>query len=359
MKNKILAVSFVIIIFSMFSLNILTNNTKDLVASSIAEVKNASYSTTKEQIGALVKSLENTFNSHITLKKELGVPTNFLDFKLFDRIDSNATLLGKDKWLFYKADYDGKSIDDYKGTNVYSEDEMALIAKNYEEAKEYYKNKGIDFYLMIAPNKEQIYSQYMPANINVVNEDKKADRLIRYLKDHNIQVIDPKSELIQYRNEAQLYYKNDTHWNDIGAFIGAQHINEAVLGTREDFVPEKVYSDGTTTNCDLMNAIGLSLLNTDIEYKYNSDVSNVNAEYSSFGKFKDHYSSNGASDKKILFLGDSFRIALENWLPLYYSNIDFIHRDQYSRQDVDDIQPDVVILEVVERHTDVLFSSMY
>lgn len=359
MKNKIISISFIVIIFGMFSLNILTNNTKELISSSISEVKSGNYSTTTEKISQLVKSLENTYNDHIALKKELGVPTNLIDFKLFNRVDSNATLLGKNKWLFYKATYDGKSIDDYQGINLYSEEQMATIAQNFEEAKKYYADKGIEFHLMICPNKEQIYSKYMPPDISVATQEKKADRLIKYLKERNIPVIDPKAELLEYKDKAQLYYQNDTHWNNLGAFIAAQQINEVILGTRETFDPSRVYSEGKANKCDLLTAIGLPAFNYDKEYNYKSDVSNIDVTYTTVNDYRESFTSNGASDKKVLFIGDSFRWALENWLPNYYSKVDFMHRDHYTKKDVEEIQPEVIIFEVVERHTDALLGPLY
>ena len=359
MKNNIIAVSFIVIIFSMFSLNILCNNAEELISSAVNEVKNSNYSTKKEQIRGLVKNLENKYNDNIVLKKELGVPTNLLDYTLFDRIESNASLVGKDKWMFYKTTYDGKPLDDYEGINIYTDDQMSQITQNIKNAKDYYNSLGIDFQLMICPNKEQVYSEYMPIDIKVTNTEKKADKLIKYLKSNNIDVIDPKPELLQYKDSAQVYYKNDTHWNNLGAFIGAQHINEALLGNRESFDPANIIEEGTAKKCDLLKILGLSLLNKDKEYNYISNVNNVNVEYTAVNENLDHYSSNAASDKKVLLIGDSFRWALQHWMPYYYSSVDFIHRDYFTRDLIDQLKPDVIIYEVVERHTDVLFNQLY
>lgn len=359
MKNKIIAVSFIVIIFSMFSLNILSNNTKALVSSAVNETKNSNYVTKKDKISGLVKNLENKYNDNLVLKKELGVPTSLLDYLLFNKLESNAALLGKNKWLFYKTTYDGKPLDDYKGINVYTNDTMEQITQNVKAAKEHYDSLGIDFKLMLCPNKEQIYSEYMPADIKVENTEKRCDTLIKYLESNNIDVIDPKSELLEYKDSAQVYYKNDTHWNNLGAFIGTQHINQAILGTRDNFDPNNVFDEGTAKKCDLLNILGLSQFNYDKEYNYNNSFNNINVEYTAVNENLDHFSSNAQSDKKVLLIGDSFRWALENWLPYYYSNTDFIHRDYFTPDLIEQLKPDVVIYEVVERHTDVLLNQLY
>ena len=39
-------------------------------------------------------------------------------------------------------------------------------------------------------------------------------------KNTDIKIVYPKNELMEYKDKYQLYYKYDTHWNDIGAYIG-------------------------------------------------------------------------------------------------------------------------------------------
>lgn len=359
MRKKIIGFSFIIIIFGMFLLNILGNNTIELLRSSVASYRSNSYVTYKEKLGGMVKALEDTYNENINYKDKIGTPTSVLDYELFNKIHSNATLLGKDKWLFYQAIYDGRSIDDYQGINLYDEETMSNVKNNYDEAKKYYDDKGINFNLMICPNKEQIYSEFMPSSIQVVSNEKRIDKLINYLEDNNVSVINPKTELLERKKEAQVYYKNDTHWNKVGGFIGSQCINDAILGRHENFDPSKVYDTGETPNCDLLNVIGLSKYNKDIDYSYHSDYSDVNAQYTEVSKGLWHYISNAENHKTVLVMGDSFVDALENWLPNYYDSVYFIHRDLCTSEMIEQIKPDEIVFEVIERQLDELQKPMY
>ena len=36
-----------------------------------------------------------------------------------------------------------------------------------------------------------------------------------------------------------------------------------------------------------------------------------------------------------------------------------MHRDHYTKKDIEEIQPEVIIFEVVERHTDALLGPLY
>ena len=53
-----------------------------------------------------------------------------------------------------------------------------------------------------------------------------ADQLVDYLKEHTtVRVLYAKDELIAHKSpDYNLYYKYDSHWNTVAAFIGAQMI---------------------------------------------------------------------------------------------------------------------------------------
>ncbi len=47
------------------------------------------------------------------------------------------------------------------------------------------------------------------------------DIFVEYIKNNtDIKVVYPKEELLKYKGKYQLYYKYDTHWNSLGAYIG-------------------------------------------------------------------------------------------------------------------------------------------
>lgn len=357
-KNYIISVVFLVIIFTISILTVLTNNTKELISQSIGQVRESNYPSLSLKLKALSSKLESTYNEHIIFKRKIVMPTNIVDYKVFNKIDSKAALLGKDNWLFYKTDYDGNPIEDYKGTNAYSEEQLKQITKNVKDKQDELKQKNIKFYMFMPPNKEQVYSNYMPADIKVINEDKKSDKLIRYLKENNINVIDPKKEILQMKDNFQVYYKNDTHWNKLGSFIGTQLINQEVLGERETFQNDKVISEGKAQSSDLLDILEMSKYNDDIEYNYLSKNSNVDVKYEIIDQNIDEYTSNAKSDIKVLVIGDSFRTLLKSWMPLYYSKVDFVHRSYFKSEMIEKLQPDVVIYEIVERKTDELLTPI-
>ena len=188
-------------------------------------------------------------------------------------IISIQVLSGKDRWLFYKSTTDGNPIADYEGKNIYTLNEMEEILENVSEVQQKLQKRGIQFSLLVAPNKENIYSEFMPDNY-IHNETSRTDILIDYLDKNDINVISPKQKMLDQKNKEQLYYSYDTHWNQLGAYLGVREllINWGI------FLPE--LSD-RTISCeplkghyhycaedDLAKMIGLlGVFDDEIEYK--------------------------------------------------------------------------------------------
>ncbi len=85
-------------------------------------------------------------------------------------------MIGSDNWLFYSMESD---IDDYKGTNLFTEGQLAQIASQLTTSEQWLSNRGSEFVLMIAPNKETIYGEeHLPSYYKKGgrNADRSADR---------------------------------------------------------------------------------------------------------------------------------------------------------------------------------------
>ena len=51
---------------------------------------------------------------------------------------------------------------DYYGEVRFDEDELKAMAEGINEAADFYAARGAKYLIVIAPNKEGIYSEYMP-----------------------------------------------------------------------------------------------------------------------------------------------------------------------------------------------------
>ncbi len=70
---------------------------------------------------------------------------------------------------------------------------------------------------MIAPNKETIYPEYLPAGIARSDNPTWADQILENLNETDVSVLDLRSTLLAEKQNAPVYFKTDTHWNPVGA----------------------------------------------------------------------------------------------------------------------------------------------
>ena len=90
----------------------------------------------------------------------------------------------------------------------------------FQQRQLWSQKRGIDYYLVIAPNKASIYPEFLPRRY-VVQEGLSRQSLIEVLG-AQFPILDLTDSLKQFKDQGQLYYKNDTHWNDLGAWRAYQ-----------------------------------------------------------------------------------------------------------------------------------------
>ena len=109
----------------------------------LAEMPSLSFAGGKELADSLkaFPSLFNSFyNDHVPFRSQLIELNSILNVELLGDSASDSVVLGKDNWLFYT---DEESIEDYKGTNLYTEEELALIRDNCLASKAYLESRGL------------------------------------------------------------------------------------------------------------------------------------------------------------------------------------------------------------------------
>lgn len=261
-------------------------------------------------------------------------------------IESTQVLLGKNDWLFYKTEIDGHPIWDYMGINHFSEEQLAEMAANITQTRDYFVNeRGIDFYVTILPNKEVIYEEYMPDTIARVNEVSRAEQFAEYMWNNtDVLCVYPKQALLDAKDEYPLYYKTDTHWNQIGAFVGVQEILKEAYGTHADIDSVSFRVDLETYSGDLAALAGIGdKYGIDSVYAFEMESADP-AQY---------------RDEVALIIGDSFGGFLSTVAQGYYKDVVWINTkmEDFSMELIDEHNPDVIIWESVERYMETFLND--
>ncbi|MBR1815773.1 MAG: hypothetical protein IJ763_03640 [Lachnospiraceae bacterium] len=307
-----------------------------------------------------IKQFDYRWYNSMYGKDSLSKTDSTITYMTIDEVISNNVLMGNNGWLFYKSKSDGDSIADYEGTNLYSNDYMDSILENLSFVQDKFESMGIEFVILVAPNKENIYYEYMPDKY-IHADISRTDILIDYLYDNDINIVNPKQELLHYHNDFQLYYYYDTHWNQLGAYIGVRAIasfwGENMPNLDACSISSKKLSevDYPFASDDLAEMIGLKdYLINEMEYEIKETVPTEQALYGE-DIVSYFHNSNAENDLKVLLIGDSFRTAMIPALRMMYTDVYVVYKLDYSSKILDEICPDRVIVEYVERYSGQLF----
>lgn len=288
---------------------------------------------------ALKASVED-FTGDLALAEEAANINSAITSALADDayIESDQVLAGKGGWLFYKRADDGTSIQDYQGTSTFSEKTMASIAKSLTETRDAMAKKGARFVVMIVPNKEIIYSEYMPSTVYRTSEITRCDKLYEYLKKNtDLEIVYPKKELFAAKNTCQVYYKYDTHWNYAGVYVGIQCLLRQLHGNYVDISDANIVMEGQNQSGDLARIVGLDSKYND-DYFYNFYASGIDPSQ--------------ISSESVLLVGDSFGDMMKNMLGYYFPTVNNVGVWTYKMNMLDKYKPDVVVWECAERYAD-------
>jgi len=255
-------------------------------------------------------------------------------------IESTQVLLGKNDWIFYKTEQDGFPIYDYMGINHYTEAQLASIAANLIYMRDTFRDEyGIDFFVASLPNKEIVYEEYMPDTISRVNRVSKAGQVAEYIWANTDLVYSyPLEALLAAKEQKQVYYSTDTHWNQVGAFVGFQDLYSKAYGQEPATLDSVTFIEGDDLLAgDLANMAGIQADYTqDIKYAFDKESADP-AQY---------------HDEVVLLVGDSFGGFYSQIAEGYYKKVIWKTTTEFTMSMIEEYDPDVIIWESVERYLD-------
>ena len=128
-----------------------------------------------------------------------------------------SVIVGRSGWLFFAGD---EALASYRALQPFTEAELATWQRRIETRRDWLAERGIHFLVVIAPNKETIYPEFMPGRLNRVRPVTRLDQLVTYLRSHSsVAIVDPRDALRAAKAEDIVYLRTDTHWNDVGAWL--------------------------------------------------------------------------------------------------------------------------------------------
>lgn len=181
------------------------------------------------------QEFEAYFNDHFGLRNEL-IDIHF-DFKtevLNISPIPNQVIFGDDDYYFMK----GRPYKCHAGLNKFTPTELQAGKSELQKRVEYMRQQGKEYYIFIAPNKHRIYTEKLPIKARQIADSIQVEQFLTLAsKVEGLNVIDLAPALIAQKENADLYYKNDNHWNQFGAFVAYQEILKHISSSKYPFEP--------------------------------------------------------------------------------------------------------------------------
>ena len=139
---------------------------------------------------------------------------------------SNGVIQGERGWLFSE-----ETLDDYFGVTL-SPRALYSLAKTVRLTQDAAEREGSRFVFTVVPNKNTLYPQYMPARY-IKGERSNLSLLRPYLDKLGVHWLDMEQALAG--QEKELYLRDDTHWNNLGALYGYNAVMDALEREHESY----------------------------------------------------------------------------------------------------------------------------
>ncbi len=295
------------------------------------------------------KSFESWFDDRFFLRKQI--------IHLFDKYrcsfasdETPKALIGKDGWVFYKSD---NSISNYQNATLLSQDELEKITANLNDIQNFAKQNNQRFVFLIGPDKNKVYGEFFSEKYKKQRPDSESRtiQLLNYLKLHSdVRAIYPLDVIKANKDEGLLYYKDDTHWDDLGAYLAYKEMMQ-VIGEKPVFVDFQLKARRGKGDMSSMIQLEPSVY---LRLEYPTIATPLSGQCKMIEKSTDDagslFCTNSEGKGKAVVLGDSFSEALLPYWAATFKEVS-LHKHHYIR----DITPselkqyDVIILEKVER----------
>jgi len=253
-----------------------------------------------------------------------------------------SVIAGKKDWLFYAPTTDGYGLEDFKGRIILTQEELLKIKATLEEQRNWLRKKGIKYLVVICPNKQTIYPEYLPEWI--VKEKGSStvqDQITSYLsKNSDIEIVDLRKTLLNQKtkNKKNLYYKTDTHWNQLGTFYAYQEIMKHIIAPDSMDLPVRLIDYKITyiprKGGDISAMIGLEDFYDDTEISFTLKKKVQKKLKSAFVSHDSYYI------KLEPFFKASFD-TIQN-VPFFENNFDYERIERFN--------PEIFVYEIVERY---------
>ncbi len=309
-----------------------------------------------EQWRDFPKTFDTFFSDNFGFRAALIRLDSKVSMALLGRLSSDRVVMGKDDWLFFAGEH---SIELYQNALPLSGSDLEVIKERIAGRRDRLARQGIGYEFAITPDKHTIYPEFMPGRFLRKQKPSQYSQIMEMAKAAHLPVVDLRPALLAAKPEAQLYLRDDTHWNDIGAAIAMGPILAAMAPKFDLHQPALTAKDFEAKSLPPGDLAEMALINrreTAPVLKLGSlpcQFEVVDKNWDSAGRKLFTRTHCPGAKGKLLFIHDSFGDALVPFLAAQFGDMYAMWTrptDEQFDQLVKDEKPDFVLEERVERY---------
>lgn len=291
-----------------------------------------------------MSDLGEWFTNNCGLRSQMLSLNSHIMSDVFGVSSVDNVTVGKNGWL-----YASSTDNSYKGLENYSDRVRFNITHNVKLLQNAVEKMGSKFIFTVPANKNTLYPDNMPYYIQSVSNNKRLSDIAKSMNSEKVNYVDLYSKF-KSQNET-LYLKKDSHWNGKGALLAYNSIMNTTnlpydkYSKSQEFVDDNYIGDLSST---LYPCFSDKESNPYYQSKFNVDNIDVTADSIT--------TTNDYGNGSLLMYRDSFGNTL---IPYFSSEFNIAHyaktksdyfTDYKVQNDIATYSPDVVVVEIVERH---------
>jgi alginate O-acetyltransferase complex protein AlgJ len=302
--------------------------------------------------------------------------TSRLFYPLGISTNPNDVIIGKDDWLYLGDKHEKTITVTRRGSNAEAAEAAWQIGLATKSWQQWLKRKGVRLYrVMLVPDKSTIYPEFLPDWAQPA-ADSATNTLLANISQGLYVDTRPALRAAKSQFSEPLYYKTDTHWNSLGAWVAfrafAMEVARTEAGLR--WLPEqqvRVQKVIERHGGDLGRLLRISEMLRDSEVAIEIDRERpIETEQYDFGT--GHLTVSGGNPQveaperpllvkskhalnqnRVLWVRDSFGTALAPFMAATFTETLQLHYEEsdpalFARL-VETYKPDYVFITVVER----------
>ena len=304
---------------------------------------------------------EAAFNDRFGFRAFLVRTQALVKFYWLHMSPSSKVVLGRDGWLYL-----AESIDEYRGIRRLPRARVQKWLQEFKAKKVFFDSRNIKYLVVIAPNKETVYPEFLPTTIQQIRNKLYIDDLMKALPaDTRPSILDLREPLISAKGTGRLYLQTDSHWNQLGAAIASDAITNRLSLWFPELQPrlnQNIFEIRTSNSGDLAQLMGLqdrlreeTIVISHIPESLRPAPLRSRATMKRILSNEAVESSNGKQRRHAVVTGDSFTNTLNMFLPAHFRRTLKIrplvsYQDPFFQSIIEAEKPDVYIELVVDRH---------